>query len=107
MLVICATIYEETLVAKGINLYGNDNVDVERKKEKASSIKNSKYEMNRMNNNNIISNNEPEYELSKVHLENDLHKLGECHSRLSVTNIIGKHVLCDTVENFNFIKKCL
>jgi hypothetical protein len=84
-LVICATIYEESLVAKGINLYDNDD-DVMERKKKAASIhcenNNSKYEMNHINNNN---NNEPEYEMSKVHQESDLHKLGECRCRHILT----------------------
>lgn len=80
MLVICASIYEERLVAKGINLYENED-DIIEKKKKAAAINcennnnniSNKYEMNYMNNNN----NEPEYEMTKVHKEKDLHQLGE------------------------------
>ena len=86
MLVICATIYEDSLITKGINKIDiNDDEDDEgeRRKSKATerhseNNNNDKYEMNHINNNN---NNESESEMSKVHEESDLHKPGEwCRS---------------------------
>lgn len=86
LLVISATIYEDSLITKGINKIDvNDEEDDEGERRKTKGAgrhsennNNDKYEMNHINNNN---NNESESEMSKVHEERDLHKPGEsCHS---------------------------
>ncbi|KAL7036067.1 hypothetical protein ACKWTF_008679 [Chironomus riparius] len=86
-LIIFATFYEKTLIAKGFNLYDekdNGNKKAANKHHKHCENNNNedngnnnngdKYEMNRINNNN--NNNVSECEMNKMHVKNDLHNLG-------------------------------
>lgn len=95
LLVICATIYEDSLITKGINHNDDDDDDeAEGRRTKAvgrhsenNNNNDDKYEMNHINNNNNNSNHESECEMSKVHEESDLHKPGEsCRRQSKVQN---------------------
>jgi flagellar biosynthesis/type III secretory pathway M-ring protein FliF/YscJ len=73
VLVIVATIYEESLKA---STGDNDVASSEHHSDSNGNIKSDdKYEMNRMNNNN--NNNEADSETNKIHQQNDMHELGE------------------------------
>ena len=92
-LIIFATFYEKTLIAKGFNLYDekdNGNKKAPNKHHKhcennnnednSNSNNSDKYEMNRINNNN--NNNVSECEMNKMHVKNDLHNLGKLNEVL-------------------------
>lgn len=105
-LIIFATFYEKTLIAKGFNL--NDERNNRNKKAPNKHHKhcennnnednsnnnnnNDKYEMNRINNNN--NGNVSGCEMNKMHVKNDLHKLGKLNEVFFICKFMWKASCC-------------